>query len=39
MGVWKIVARYDGQPILNTPITPHLGANTLSAFVTLTGAS
>jgi HK97 family phage major capsid protein len=39
MGVWKIVARYDGQPILNSPITPHLGANTLSPFVTLSAAS
>jgi len=33
---WRIVLRVDGQPLLAAAITPLRGANTLSAFVTLT---
>jgi len=36
---WKIVLRVDGQPLMTAAITPRRGANTLSAFVTLTTSS
>ena len=32
---YKIVARVDGQPLLDSPITPLYGTDTLSPFVTL----
>ena len=32
---WRFVLRYDGQPILNSAITPKNGTTTLSPFVTL----
>ena len=33
---WKVVLRVDGQPLLDTPITPYKGANDLSSFIALT---
>jgi len=36
---WRVVLRVDGQPIMDAPITPKLGTDTLSAFVILTAAS
>jgi len=36
---WKIVLRVDGQPLMNTAITPYRGANTLSPFIVLTTTS
>jgi HK97 family phage major capsid protein len=36
---WRFVVRGDGQPILPAAITPYLGGETLSHFVTLTTAS
>jgi hypothetical protein len=33
--VFRFVVRVDGQPILNSPITPANGTNTLSPFVAL----
>jgi len=32
---WKIVLRVDGQPLMNTAITPYRGAATLSPFIVL----
>ncbi len=32
---FRITYRLDGQPVLNSPITPYKGANTLSTFVSL----
>jgi len=37
--LWKIVWRGDGSPIVQTPITPKIGSNQISPFVTLTTAS
>lgn len=36
---WRVVLRVDGQPIMDAPVTPKLGTDTLSAFVVLTTAS
>lgn len=36
---WKIVLRVDGQPLMNSAITPYRGANPLSAFIVLTTTS
>ena len=36
---WRVVLRVDGQPIMDAPVTPKLGADTLSAFVVLTTVS
>jgi len=36
---WKVVLRVDGQPLMNTAITPYRGANSLSAFIVLTTTS
>jgi HK97 family phage major capsid protein len=36
---WRMVVRYDGQPIIKSSITPKSGVNALSAFVALTTAS
>ncbi len=36
---WRFIVRGDGQPILTAAITPYLGGETLSHFVTLTTAS
>jgi len=36
---WRVVLRVAGQPIMDAPITPRNGADTLSAFVVLTSAS
>lgn len=36
---WRFIVRGDGQPILSAAITPYLGGETLSHFVTLTTAS
>jgi HK97 family phage major capsid protein len=33
---WKIVLRFDGQPLMTAALTPRNGRNTLSPFVTLT---
>ncbi len=32
---WKIVLRFDGQPLMTAALTPHQGRNTLSPFVAL----
>ncbi len=32
---FRITYRLDGQPVMNSPITPYKGANTLSSFVSL----
>ncbi len=32
---FRITYRLDGQPVINSPITPYKGANTLSSFVAL----
>jgi len=32
---FRITYRLDGQPVINSPITPYKGANTLSSFVSL----
>lgn len=37
--LWKIVWRGDGQPIVQAPITPKIGSNQQSPFVSLTAAS
>ena len=31
----RFIARINGQPMMNSPITPYKGSNTLSAFVAL----
>jgi HK97 family phage major capsid protein len=36
---WRFIVRGDGQPILTAAVTPYLGGETLSHFVTLTTAS
>jgi len=36
---WRVVLRVDGQPIMDAPVTPRHGADTLSAFVVLTTSS
>ena len=36
---WRVVLRVDGQPIMDAPVTPRYGADTLSAFVILTTTS
>jgi HK97 family phage major capsid protein len=36
---WRFIVRGDGQPILPAAVTPYLGGETLSHFVTLTTAS
>ena len=36
---WRVVLRVDGQPVMAAPVTPKLGADTLSAFVVLTTVS
>ncbi len=36
---WRFIIRGDGQPVLKAAITPYLGGETLSHFVTLTTAS
>jgi HK97 family phage major capsid protein len=36
---WRVVLRVDGQPIMDAPVTPRFGADTLSAFVILTTSS
>jgi HK97 family phage major capsid protein len=36
---WRVVLRVDGQPIMDAPVTPRLGTDTLSAFVVLTTTS
>jgi len=36
---WRVVLRVDGQPIMDAPVTPKLGPDTLSAFVVLTTVS
>ena len=36
---WRVVLRVDGQPVMDAPVTPKLGTDTLSAFVVLTTIS
>jgi HK97 family phage major capsid protein len=36
---WRVVLRVDGHPVMDAPVTPKLGTDTLSAFVVLTTAS
>jgi HK97 family phage major capsid protein len=36
---WRVVLRVDGQPIMDAPVTPRLGGETVSAFVVLTTSS
>ncbi len=36
---WKVVLRVDGQPLLEAPLTPYYGGNTLSPFVALSTTS
>ena len=36
---WRVVLRVDGQPLLQSAITPKLGTDTLSPFVSLTTTS
>ena len=36
---WRVVLRVAGQPVMAAPVTPKLGADTLSAFVVLTTVS
>jgi HK97 family phage major capsid protein len=36
---WRVVLRVAGQPVMDAPVTPKLGTDTLSAFVVLTTVS
>jgi len=36
---WRVVLRVDGQPIMDAPVMPRLGGETVSAFVILTTSS